>query len=149
MSVAESSTSSRNGSCTVPGKGRARGRRITLSGPEPKSAPSKANDPTIAKKLPGRNYHPDRWRVYGWCEGRICFINRFKDQGEAHRLVRQLRRRYNDLPARFWYPDSPDEMASGQLCASIPIVRSSFYAGSGSRVLTDATGERRNQQFRQ
>src|SRR5215218_9826251 len=38
-------------------------------------------------------------------------------------------------------PDSPDEMASGQLCASISLVRSSPYAGLGSRGLTNATGE--------
>src|SRR3954470_7059772 len=41
-------------------------------------------------------------------------------------------------------PDSPDEMASGQFRAPISIVRSSSYAGSSSRVLTDPTGERRN-----
>src|SRR3982751_5072962 len=41
-------------------------------------------------------------------------------------------------------PDSPDEMASGQLRTPISVVVSSLYAGSGSRVLTDATGERRN-----
>src|SRR3954453_10848763 len=45
-------------------------------------------------------------------------------------------------------PDSPDEMASGQLRAPIPLVRSSTYAGLGNRTLTDPTGERRNQQFR-
>ena len=46
-------------------------------------------------------------------------------------------------------PDSPDEMASGQLRAPIPVIRSSPYAGSGNRPLTDATGERRNWQFGQ
>src|SRR4051794_29059793 len=46
-------------------------------------------------------------------------------------------------------PDSPDEMAFGHLRAPILASRSSSYAGSGSRVLTDATGERRNRQFRQ
>src|SRR4051794_1855306 len=46
-------------------------------------------------------------------------------------------------------PDSPDEMAFDQLRASILVVESSSYAGSGGRVLTDATGERRNRQFRQ
>src|SRR3954453_14041631 len=40
-------------------------------------------------------------------------------------------------------PDSPDEMAFGQLRAPISVFGSSSYAGSGSRVLTDATGERR------
>src|SRR3954454_21242061 len=47
----------------------------------------------------------------------------------------------------FLNPDSPDEMASGQLRAPISVVISNLYAGSGSRVLTDATGERRNRQF--
>src|SRR4051812_31955866 len=46
-------------------------------------------------------------------------------------------------------PDSPDEMASGQLRAPIPLVRSILYAGSDSGFLTDATGERRNGRFRQ
>src|SRR6478609_7501886 len=46
-------------------------------------------------------------------------------------------------------PDSPDEMAFGQLGAPISIVRSVFYAGSSSRILADPTGERRNRQFRQ
>src|SRR5215213_5386689 len=36
-------------------------------------------------------------------------------------------------------PDSPDEMAFGQLRAPISVVRSSSYPGSGSQVLTDAT----------
>src|SRR4051794_484058 len=46
-------------------------------------------------------------------------------------------------------PDSPDEMTFGQLRAPISIVRSSLYAGSSSRILTDPTGERSNRQFRQ
>ena len=46
-------------------------------------------------------------------------------------------------------PDSPDEMAFDQLRVPISITSSSSYVGSGSRVLTDATGERRNRQFRQ
>jgi hypothetical protein len=46
-------------------------------------------------------------------------------------------------------PDSPDEMAFGQLRASNLVVISNSYAGSSSRILTDPTGERRNRQFRQ
>jgi hypothetical protein len=46
-------------------------------------------------------------------------------------------------------PDSPDEMAFGHLRVPIPAVRSSSYAESGCRVVTDPTGERRNRQFRQ
>jgi hypothetical protein len=46
-------------------------------------------------------------------------------------------------------PDSPDEVASGRLRALILLVISSPYAGSRGRVLTDATGERRNRQFRE
>src|SRR3954447_11782814 len=46
-------------------------------------------------------------------------------------------------------PDSPDEMAFGQLRAPISVVRSNPYAGSSSRILTDPTGERRNRQLRQ
>jgi acetyltransferase-like isoleucine patch superfamily enzyme len=46
-------------------------------------------------------------------------------------------------------PASPDEMAFGQLRTPISTVKSRFYAGSCSRILTDPTGERRNQQFRQ
>src|SRR3954470_2927545 len=46
-------------------------------------------------------------------------------------------------------PDSPDEMAFGQLRAPISAIRSNPYAGSSSRILTDPTGERRNRQFRQ
>src|ERR1044071_970043 len=38
-------------------------------------------------------------------------------------------------------PDSPDEIAFGRLHAPIPVVRSSSYAGSSSRILTDPTGE--------
>src|SRR3954454_10336933 len=38
-------------------------------------------------------------------------------------------------------PDSPDEIAFGQLHAPISTVRSSPYAGSSSRILTDPTGE--------
>src|SRR5215216_4901496 len=44
-------------------------------------------------------------------------------------------------------PDSPDEMAFGQLRAPISVVRSNSYAGSSSRILTDPTGEKRNRQF--
>ena len=44
-------------------------------------------------------------------------------------------------------PDSPDEMAFGQLRASILYVRSISYDRSSSRILTDPTGERRNRQF--
>src|SRR4051812_29809103 len=40
-------------------------------------------------------------------------------------------------------------MAFGQLRAPVLVVRSSTYAGSGSRVLTDAAGKRRNPPFRQ
>src|SRR4051812_44715979 len=40
-------------------------------------------------------------------------------------------------------------MAFGQLRVPISDVRSSSYAGSSSRILTDPTGERRNRQFRQ
>ena len=47
------------------------------------------------------------------------------------------------------HPDSPDEMAFGQLCAPISAVKSNSYAGSSSRIPTDPTGERRNWQFRQ
>src|SRR3954449_5787650 len=46
-------------------------------------------------------------------------------------------------------PDSPDEMAFGQLRAPITIVKSNSYAGSSGRISTDPTGERRNRQFRQ
>src|SRR5215212_9145726 len=46
-------------------------------------------------------------------------------------------------------PDSPDEMAFGQLRAQISPVKSNSYAGSSSRIPTDPTGERRNWQFRQ
>src|SRR4051812_39522762 len=46
-------------------------------------------------------------------------------------------------------PDSPDEMALGRLRAPISIGRSNSYAGSSSRILTDPTGERRSQRFRQ
>src|SRR5215216_6399868 len=46
-------------------------------------------------------------------------------------------------------PDSPDEMAFGQLRAPISVVMSNPYAGSSSRILTDPTGERRNRQFHQ
>src|SRR3954447_11061851 len=46
-------------------------------------------------------------------------------------------------------PDSPDEMAFGQLRASNLVAISDSYAGSSSRILTDPTGERRNRQFRQ
>src|SRR4051812_8942877 len=45
--------------------------------------------------------------------------------------------------------DSPDEMAFGQLYAPISVVRSTSYAESSGRILTDPTGERRNRQFRQ
>src|SRR3954454_22168144 len=41
-------------------------------------------------------------------------------------------------------PDSPDEMAFGQLRAPISTIKSNSYAGSSSRILTDPTGERRN-----
>jgi hypothetical protein len=44
-------------------------------------------------------------------------------------------------------PDSPDEMAFGQLRAPNSTVKSISYAGSSSRILTDLTGERRNRQF--
>jgi hypothetical protein len=44
-------------------------------------------------------------------------------------------------------PDSPDEMAFGQLRTLILIFRSGSYTGSGSGVLTNPTGERRNRQF--
>ena len=47
------------------------------------------------------------------------------------------------------YPDSPDEMAFGQLRAPISDAKSNSYAGSSSRIPTDPTGERRNWQFRQ
>src|SRR4051812_2208540 len=40
-------------------------------------------------------------------------------------------------------------MAFGQLRTPISVVRSTLYAGSSSRILTDPTGERRNRQFRQ
>src|SRR4051794_40685661 len=59
------------------------------------------------------------------------------------------------LRARSWTisillgPDSPDEMAFGQLRAPITIVKSDSYAGSSGRISTDPTGERRNRQFRQ
>src|SRR3954468_15854958 len=46
-------------------------------------------------------------------------------------------------------PDSPDEMAFGQLCGPILAIKSNSYAGSSSRIPTDPTGERRNWQFRQ
>ena len=44
-------------------------------------------------------------------------------------------------------PDSPDEIAFGQLRAPISIVKSDSHAGLSSRILTDPTGERRNWQF--
>src|SRR3954462_124072 len=44
-------------------------------------------------------------------------------------------------------PDSPDEMAFGQLRAPNLAVTSNSYAESSSRILTDPTGERRNRQF--
>src|SRR3954463_13113472 len=53
------------------------------------------------------------------------------------------------MPTRIFSPDSPDEMAFGQLRAPISVVRSNPYAGLSSRILTDPTGERRNRQFRQ
>jgi hypothetical protein len=40
-------------------------------------------------------------------------------------------------------------MAFGQLRSPISVSKSSSYTGSGSRVVTDPTGERRNRQFRQ
>src|SRR6476660_635420 len=40
-------------------------------------------------------------------------------------------------------------MAFDQLRAPISDIRSNSYAGSGSRVLTDPTGERKKRQFRQ
>jgi hypothetical protein len=46
-------------------------------------------------------------------------------------------------------PDSPDEMAFGQLRAPISDTKSNSYAGLGGRVLTDPTDERRNRRFRQ
>src|SRR3954468_16346884 len=46
-------------------------------------------------------------------------------------------------------PDSPDEMALGQLRAPISIGGSNSYAGSSSQILTDPTGERRSRRFRQ
>src|SRR3954451_25331405 len=46
-------------------------------------------------------------------------------------------------------PDSPDEMALGQLRAPISIGRSNSYAGSSSRILAEPTGERRSRRFRQ
>src|SRR3954463_2361533 len=51
------------------------------------------------------------------------------------------------MPTRIFSPDSPDEMAFGQLRAPISVVRSNPYAGSSSRILTDPTGERRSRQF--
>src|SRR3954469_25739787 len=50
---------------------------------------------------------------------------------------------------RGFIPDSPDEMAPGQLRAPIPLVISTPYDESGGRVLTDPTGESRTRQFRQ
>ena len=54
-----------------------------------------------------------------------------------------------NFPEHCINPDSPDEMAFGQLRAPISIVKSISYAGSSSRILADPTGERRNRQFRQ
>src|SRR5215213_6660315 len=69
------------------------------------------------------------------------------------RLVSHRMRRLEGTPARRggagFTPDSPDEMAVGHLRAPILAVRSSSYAESGYRVVTDPTGERRNRQFRQ
>ncbi len=46
-------------------------------------------------------------------------------------------------------PDSPDGFAFCQRRALISGARSASYGGSGGRILTDATGERRNLAFRQ
>src|SRR4051794_21917108 len=46
-------------------------------------------------------------------------------------------------------PDSPDGSAFGQVRAPILTDSLGIYAGSGSRVLTDAAGERRKLAFRQ
>src|SRR5215212_3997553 len=54
-----------------------------------------------------------------------------------------------DVVAAEMNPDSPDEMAFGQLRAPISAFKSNSYAGSSSRIPTDPTGERRNWQFRQ
>src|SRR5215210_454358 len=58
-------------------------------------------------------------------------------------LITSIRRNMRN----YLIPDSPDEMAFGQLRVSISNVRSSSYAGSSSRILTDPTGERRNWRF--
>lgn len=77
------------------------------------SALPTADQMTLEEISSQRNARADRWRVYGWCDGRICFINRFKDEGEAHRLVRQLQRRYDHSPARFWYaPHDRDDCST-------------------------------------
>src|SRR3954454_19294925 len=46
-------------------------------------------------------------------------------------------------------PDSPDGLAFSQPQAPISSSMSRFYARSGARVLTDATGERGRPRFRQ
>jgi hypothetical protein len=46
-------------------------------------------------------------------------------------------------------PDSPDGLTFGQPRAPISVDISNSYTGLGSRVVTDAKGERRNPQFRQ
>src|SRR4051812_12633319 len=45
------------------------------------------------------------------------------------------------------YPNRHNEPPSPRKPTRALVVRSGLYAGSGSRVLTDATGERRNRQF--
>lgn len=95
-----------------------------------------------------------------WSYTEACKRRDAKDTDEAR--IAELRKEAPDLAVLFdeeqmplseaytaFNPDSPDEMAFGQLLAPISMAESVPYAGSSSRILADPTGERRNRQFRQ
>src|SRR4051812_12669831 len=69
------------------------------------------------------------------------------DQRAARQAPSALR--FWGRPAVRFTPDSPDGLAIGQPPTPISGKRSGSYARSGSRILTDAKGERGNLQIRQ
>ena len=74
----------------------------------------------------------------------VAEINRDTHDAESKTMARIFA---DVLSTEQIIPDSLDEMVFGQLRAPIYVVISNSYAGSGSRDLTDATGERRNRRL--
>ena len=74
----------------------------------------------------------------------VAEINRDTHDAESKTMARIFA---DVLSTEQIIPDSLDEMVFGQLRAPIYVIISNSYAGSGSRDLTDATGERRNRRL--